>query len=452
LTLQNFVTIAGCLVIAFYYSAALTGVILATFPLMAIGSMIELKSRKGFTTDLEKANQIANQVASEAVANIRTVVAFCSEDKILTRYHETLKGPHAVAVKTAHLTGVVGGVGQMLMFCCYALDFWVGGKFIANGTISDPTDFTYVLMSILMAAQSVGRASAFAPNMGEAQIAASHIFETIDSKPTIDVSSETGEKPKEVIGEIEFEHVKFRYPTRKNQTIFDDLTLKIPQGHKLALVGASGSGKSTIVQLLERFYDVESGTVKVDGKNIKDLNVKWLRQQYGLVSQEPILFTGTISDNIKFGKADATHQEVENAAKSANAHNFIMTFPDGYDTQVGEKGSQLSGGQKQRIAIARAIIKNPKILLLDEATSALDSESEKIVQQALDSVMQGRTTIIVAHRLSTIKNADQIYVLDAGKIVEHGTHDDLMSRKGVYWALQAKTGSHDTKASKEELK
>jgi len=206
-------------------------------------------------------------------------------------------------------------------------------------------------------------------------------------------------------------------------------------GKVLALVGQSGCGKSTTIGLIERWYDVLGGSVCLDGVNIKELNLKWLRNQIGLVGQEPVLFSGSIADNIRYGKADATMEEIQKAAKDANAHNFITGFPDGYDTSVGEKGTQLSGGQKQRIAIARAIVKNPKILLLDEATSALDSESEKVVQAALDSVMQGRTTIVIAHRLSTIRNANVIAVIEGGKVIEQGTHDELLALNGAYFSL-----------------
>jgi len=211
--------------------------------------------------------------------------------------------------------------------------------------------------------------------------------------------------------------------------------LKIKPGQTVALVGPSGAGKSTVMQLLQRFYDPESGEVLLDGRNIKSLNIKWLRQQIGLVSQEPVLFSGTIAENIAWGKENASQEEIEAAARAANAYDFVTSFPDGFNTQVGEKGTQLSGGQKQRIAIARAIVKNPKILLLDEATSALDTESEKIVQEALDSAMQGRTTVVIAHRLSTIRNADNIAVVDHVKIAEQGTHEKLMDNNAHYSKL-----------------
>jgi len=236
-------------------------------------------------------------------------------------------------------------------------------------------------------------------------------------------------------GALDFVDVQFSYPTRPNIKVLDKFNLSIEAGQIVALVGPSGCGKSSVISLIERFYDTLQGDIKFDDYYVKDVNIKWLRHQIGLVSQEPVLFSGSIAENIAYGKEGATQEEIEAAARSANAHNFITEFPDGYKTQVGERGAQLSGGQKQRIAIARAIIKNPKILLLDEATSALDSESEKVVQEALDTVMKGRTTIVVAHRLSTIQHADKICVFRDGKIYEQGTHKELLALGGAYYEL-----------------
>ena len=251
--------------------------------------------------------------------------------------------------------------------------------------------------------------------------------------------SDAGKSLDSVEGNIKFENVHFAYPSRRDQPVCQGYNLTVEAGATVALVGASGSGKSTAVSLVERFYDPDSGVVTLDGVNLRDLNVRWLRQQIGLVGQEPVLFSGSIGFNIATGKPGSTSEEVEAAAKMANAHAFIMEFPEGYDTEVGEKGGQLSGGQKQRIAIARAMIKNPSILLLDEATSALDNESEKVVQEALDDLLakQKRTTIVIAHRLSTIRYADKIAVVDKGSIVEEGSHDQLMAKgpDGYYYKL-----------------
>jgi len=245
----------------------------------------------------------------------------------------------------------------------------------------------------------------------------------------------------------------FTYPSRQDALVLKKFKLEILPGQTIALVGPSGSGKSTIIQLIERFYDPEQGEVLLDDTNIREFDLKWYRRNIGLVSQEPILFSGTITENILFGKPEATYQEVEEAAKMANAYDFILAQPKGFSTKVGEKGTQLSGGQKQRVAIARAILKDPKILLLDEATSALDTESESLVQDALDKLMRGRTTIIIAHRLSTVRNADSICVMLKGKIVERGTHEQLLELNGVYASLVSKQlASNEDKIIKKQKK
>lgn len=272
-------------------------------------------------------------------------------------------------------------------------------------------------------------------------------------KSDIDPTLASGEKLTSVNGDISISNISFAYPSRPDVIVLDNFSLDIKAGQTIGLVGPSGSGKSSIVALLQRFYDSTSdGSITLDGVDLRKLNLKWYRSQVGLVGQEPVLFSGTIAENIGFGKEGetATIDEIIEAAKSANAHNFITQFPKGYDTPVGEKGAQLSGGQKQRIAIARAIIKNPKILLLDEATSALDSESERVVQEALDKVMKGRTTIVVAHRLSTIQNANQIVVLQKGKVIEKGNHNDLIQQNGLYAELVQLQGLSTTTADTKE--
>merc|ERR1719502_810939 len=290
---------------------------------------------------------------------------------------------------------------------------------------------------MFMIAAGLGQAETGATDTVQAGHAAKRVFTVVDRESKINYQDPQGLLPKEVKGKIMLQDVHFTYPSRPDTKVMDGYNLTVDAGTTVALVGASGSGKSTAIQLVERFYDPESGSVTLDGVNLKDLNVKWLREQIGLVGQEPVLFSGSIADNIARGMPNATQAQIEMAAKSANAHDFIMEFEKGYETDVGEKGGQLSGGQKQRVAIARAIIKDPKILLLDEATSALDRTSERVVQEALDSLMTKtrRTTIVVAHRLSTIRNADKIAVVDAGRIVEEGTYDDLVSLGGKFYQL-----------------
>lgn len=275
--------------------------------------------------------------------------------------------------------------------------------------------------------RSLGQA---APNIStflRARTAAYPIFQMIERSTVNKASSKTGRTLPAVDGHIQFRNVHFSYPSRPDVVILDRFSLDFPAGKIVALVGGSGSGKSTVVSLIERFYEPLSGSILLDGHDIKELDVKWLRRQIGLVNQEPALFATSIRENILYGKGDATMEEINHAAKLSEAITFINHLPDRYETQVGERGIQLSGGQKQRIAISRAILKNPSILLLDEATSALDAESEKSVQEALDRVMVGRTTVVIAHRLSTIRNADTIAVVDGGRIVETGTHEQLMA-------------------------
>jgi len=351
------------------------------------------------------------------------------------------------------------GFSQLAQFGSYGIIFIAGAAILRSNMEHKPpltdfvvTDFLYVLMSLMMAAMSMGQSSALGPDVAKAKVAAGKIFEAIDAVPTIDSQSDEGEVLKDVKGELVFTDVSFKYPTRPEVNVFENLTLKIKPGKVIAFVGASGCGKSTIVQLIERFYDPDSGYVTLDGHEIKkNLNLKWYRSLMSLVGQEPVLFSGTIADNIKFGKLDATDEEMYEAAKDANAYNFIMEFPNGFSTQVGEKGSKMSGGQKQRIAIARAMIRKPRILLLDEATSALDTKSEEVVQEALEKVMKGRTTIMIAHRLSTVINADKIVVFKSGKVVETGTHQKLMEKKENITNLQKKQVKEDPQPDQVEV-
>eukprot|EP00455_Lapot_gusevi_P025545 TRINITY_DN2693_c0_g1_i1.p1 TRINITY_DN2693_c0_g1~~TRINITY_DN2693_c0_g1_i1.p1 ORF type:complete len:330 (+),score=70.56 TRINITY_DN2693_c0_g1_i1:78-992(+) len=292
-----------------------------------------------------------------------------------------------------------------------------------------------VFFAIVMVTSSLGTCIQMIPDAQRAQQAANSIFHDIDREPEVDSQSEKGIAADLQGGDIVFDNVHFAYPTRKEVKVYSGLNLRVPAGKKIALVGPSGCGKSTAVALLQRFYDPLSGSIRIGNHALSEYNLKSLRDQIGLVSQEPVLFATSILENIRYARPNATLQQVQEAARAANAESFIMSLPQGYDTEVGARGSQLSGGQKQRIAIARALLKDPKILLLDEATSALDSESEKLVQGALEVLMRGRTTIIIAHRLSTIRDADCIYVFQKGQVVEAGNHDDLIDKRGAYFEL-----------------
>ena len=295
-----------------------------------------------------------------------------------------------------------------------------------------------ILISVMMGTTSLANASPNFETIASAWSGAIEIFKVIDSGSPIDNFSEEGERPENVVGDISFQDVSFVYPSAPEKVVLKSLNLSAKRGQTVALVGHSGCGKSTTVQMLLRFYDAASGTVSIDGRNVQSLNVRWLRKHIGLVSQEPVLFNCSIKDNIKLGlvdEEDVSDEVIADACRLANAHDFISNLPEGYNTLVGERGAQLSGGQKQRIAIARALVKNPKILLLDEATSALDTTSEKVVQEALDRASVGRTTLVIAHRLSTIRNADSIAVVNNGVVEELGDHHTLLEKGGIYSQL-----------------
>eukprot|EP00249_Psilotum_nudum_P024545 c29214_g2_i1 orf=143-4090(-) len=436
LVVQNLATIISAFIISFTASWEMSLVVLGIVPLLGLQNMMHIKFMKGFSTDAKVMYEEASQVANDAVSSIRTVASFCAEDKVLGLYSEKCRVPLKEGIRQGLLSGTGFAFSNFVMYSSYALCFWFGAKLVHEGR-ANFRDVFRVFLAISMCAMSVSQSSGLAPDITKVQAAINSVFAILDSKSKIDSNDQSGIKLESVKGNIEFNHVSFKYPTRPDAQIFRDLCLLVQVGMTVALVGESGSGKSTVVCLLERFYDPDSGHILLDGVDLKKLQLKWLRQQIGLVSQEPVLFNDSIWANIVYGKDGiASDEQVVAAAEASNAHKFISSLPDGYNTCVGERGIQLSGGQKQRVAIARAILKNPKILLLDEATSALDAESEHVVQDALDKVMVGRSTIVIAHRLSTIKNADKIAVVKNGIIAEQGRHDELMSiNEGAYSSL-----------------
>ncbi|CAN6994158.1 hypothetical protein IGI04_017322 [Brassica rapa subsp. trilocularis] len=433
---QNLSSILAGLIIAFLACWQLAFVVLAMLPLIALNGFLYMKFMKGFSADAKKMYGEASQVANDAVGSIRTVASFCAEDKVMNMYTKKCEGPMKTGIRQGIVSGIGFGVSFFVLFASYATSFYVGAQLVDDGKTTFDSVFR-VFFALTMAAIAISQSSSLSPDSSKADIAAASIFGIIDRESKIDPSVESGRVLDTVKGDIELRHVSFKYPSRPDVQIFQDLCLSIRAGKTVALVGESGSGKSTVIALLQRFYDPDSGEITLDGVEIKTLRLKWLRQQTGLVSQEPILFNETIRANIAYGKGgDASESEIVSAAELSNAHGFISGLQQGYDTMVGERGIQLSGGQKQRVAIARAIVKDPKVLLLDEATSALDAESERVVQDALDRVMVNRTTIVVAHRLSTIKNADVIAVVKNGVIVEKGKHESLINIKdGVYASL-----------------
>ncbi|KAF8652628.1 hypothetical protein AX16_004289 [Volvariella volvacea WC 439] len=379
------------------------------------------------------------QLACESAGSIRTVASLTLEDHCLQRYSQSLEIPLRQSNVSSIWSHFLYAFSQASAFWVIALVFWYGATLVANLEASI-FEFFVALMSITFGAMQVGNVFSFVPDMSTAKGASSALVRLMDSMPDIDAESEEGlpvdsEKSQ---GRIQFKDVHFWYPTRPGARVLRGINLDIKPGTYVALVGASGSGKSTVIQLLERFYDPISGGIYLDGGLVSDFNVQEYRKQIALVSQEPTLYAGTIKFNILLGatkpREEVTQEEIEEACRDANILDFITGLPDGFETQVGAKGMQLSGGQKQRIAIARALLRKPKVLLLDEATSALDSNSEKVVQEALDQAAKGRTTVAIAHRLSTIQNADCIYFIKEGKVSEAGTHDELISRQGDYYS------------------
>ncbi|KAF3332632.1 ABC transporter B family member 9-like isoform X2 [Carex littledalei] len=438
LIVQNLATVTAGFVIAMVANWKLALIVICILPFIGAQGYAQMMFLKGFSGDAKKKYEEASTVANDAVGSIRTVASFCAEKRVLEAYEKKCAEPVKQGVRQGLVSGIGYGFAYMLLYCSYALCFYVGALFVHKDKATFSQVFR-VFFALTMAAVGVSNSSALGPDMNKAKDSAASVFEFLDRKSKIDSSNDTGRELANLKGEIELKHVAFRYPNRPNVEIFRDLCLKMPAGKTVALVGESGSGKSTVIALLERFYDPDSGSIFLDGCDLKSFKLNWLRQQMGLVGQEPVLFNESIGANIAYGKeGQVTQEEIVAAAIAANAHGFISALSDGYNTNVGERGLQMSGGQKQRIAIARAILKDPRILLLDEATSALDTESERVVQEALDNVMVGRTTVVVAHRLSTISGAHKIAVVKDGVIAEQGRHEDLIQiSDGAYASLVA---------------
>ncbi|KAL5043996.1 hypothetical protein BDW71DRAFT_187008 [Aspergillus fruticulosus] len=434
--LMTSTTLGAAIIIALSIGWKLALVCISVVPVLLACGFYRFYMLAQFQSRSKLAYEGSANFACEATSSIRTVASLTRERDVWEIYHAQLDAQGRTSLVSVLKSSLLYASSQALVFFCVALGFWYGGTLLGHHEY-DIFRFFVCFSEILFGAQSAGTVFSFAPDMGKAKNAAAEFRRLFDRKPQIDNWSEEGETLETVKGEIEFQNVHFRYPTRPEQPVLRGLNLTVKPGQYVALVGPSGCGKSTTIALLERFYDAISGSILVDGKDISKLNINSYRSFLSLVSQEPTLYQGTIKENILLGIVgdDVPEDVLIKACKDANIYDFIMSLPEGFNTVVGSKGGMLSGGQKQRVAIARALLREPKILLLDEATSALDSESEKVVQAALDAAARGRTTIAVAHRLSTIQKADVIYVFDQGKIVESGTHSELVQKKGRYYEL-----------------
>ncbi|MDC0713425.1 ABC transporter transmembrane domain-containing protein [Stigmatella sp. ncwal1] len=432
MVLRNVAQAVGGVALLFYTSPLLTLLMLAVVPAVAVGAVVYGRRVRKLSKEVQDALAASNEVAEESLSGVRTVRAFAAEKHEVARYRGAVDKAFELARRRIRHSSTFMAVASFGGFSSAAVVLWYGGRLVVDGKLSVGGLTSFLLYSLFVAFALGALAELWADFM-RASGAAERVFELMDRTPTI--PSTGGERPPNVQGRVELREVCFAYPTRPDIQVLQGIDLTIAPGEVVAIVGPSGAGKSTIASLLTRLYDPQEGRVLVDGKDLKALDPEWLRQQIGVVAQEPLLFSSSIAENIRYGRMDASDAEVEAAARAANAHDFISRFPEGYRTPVGERGVQLSGGQKQRVAIARAVLKDPRLLILDEATSALDAESEHLVKDALERLMQGRTTLIIAHRLSTVMGADRVLVLEGGSVVQSGSHSALMGQEGLYRRL-----------------
>ncbi|CAG8341177.1 unnamed protein product [Penicillium salamii] len=444
LVIQGLSAFISAFVLAFVTQWKLTLISCCIAPAMLVVIGVVSTIEAGIETKILGIQAQAGSFAESILSSSRTVHAFGIRSRLIGDFDKFLVASKRLGDKKGPLWGFLFSSEYAIIYAGFGLSFWQGIRMLVSGEVAESGEIFTVIMSVIVAATSL---TSIAPHMIEftrAASAASELFRLIDRKSAINPFDESGKKLDHIEGVVEFDHVSFAYPTRPNTQVLSDFSLQIPAGKTTALVGASGSGKSTVVGLLERWYNPSLGAVKLDGQPVNMFNLKWLRQQVRLVQQEPVLFNGTITENIANGLVDTPWEHepqpektarIQEAARVAFAHDFISELPNGYDTVIGERGGLLSGGQKQRVAIARSIISQPRILLLDEATSALDPHAEEVVQKALNNVSQGRTTITIAHKLATIRDADNIVVMERGRILEQGTHNSLLAENGAYSRL-----------------
>lgn len=420
-------------------SPKLSLIMLLTFPGVVVIAIFFGRFIRKLSKKRQQELADSNSFLSESIQTIMVVKAFTSEIFELRKYNKSISNVVKVALKYARSRAAFSVFIVTVMFGAIFFIIWQGAMMVQNGQMTSGDLVAFVSYTAIIGA-AIGGLGNFTPELLGAIGATERVREILSTESEVELEGLPPIQAKPIQGDISFQDVHFRYPTRPDIEVLGGINMEIKAGQKVALVGPSGAGKSTIIQLLLRFYEIESGDISVDGQSIYDTNIRDYRHNLALVPQEVILFGGTIRENILYGREDASEAEVMAAAEQSNSWEFISKFPEGLDTLVGERGVKLSGGQRQRIAIARAILKDPKILLLDEATSSLDAESEKVVQEALEKLMEGRTSIIIAHRLSTIRDVDQIYVLDQGQIAETGTHEELFQQEEGLYRSQALLG------------
>ena len=429
--LRQFILIIGGVLLLANESIKLTLLMLSVVPLVAVAAVIFGRFIRKYSKSVQDKVAESQIIVEETMQGISIVKAFANEWYEIARYNGKIKEVVAIAIKGGKYRGYFASFIIFCLFGAIVAVVWFGVRLSISGEMSVGQLISFVLYSTFVGASFGGIAELYA-QIQKAIGATERVFELLDESPE-KINSVQNAVTQKIKGDVTFKNVGFSYPSRKEIKVLKDVNFTAQFGQKIAIVGPSGTGKSTIASLLLRFYNIDSGEILVDGKNIYDFDLEQLRGNMSIVPQDVILFGGTIKENIAYGKPDATEAEIVLAAKQANAYNFVESFPEKFETLVGERGIKLSGGQRQRIAIARALLKNPSILILDEATSSLDSESEKLVQEALEILMEGRTSIIIAHRLSTIRSADQILVLDNGTISEQGTHQELITlENGIY--------------------